>query len=85
MTATVTACASITEVRADHVWTDNAGVTHGSLALGLPWIAFDDPEQVRDIARKLLGLACAMEAQATAYAIALHPETPDPSPNRRTE
>jgi len=85
MTAIVTACANITEVRADHVWTDSHGVTHGSLALGLPWIAFDDPEQVRDIARKLLSLACAMEAQATTYAAALLPEAPDPPPICRTE
>ncbi|HEY2640249.1 MAG TPA: hypothetical protein VGI66_10260 [Streptosporangiaceae bacterium] len=68
MSAHVNITADITEIRADHVWTDSAGVTHGSLDLGLPWISFDDPQQVREIAQKLIALAAAMDAQAAWHA-----------------
>jgi len=68
MTASIITESNITEIRANHVWTDSAGVTRGSLSLGASWIAFDDPDQVRDIGQKLLRLASAMEDHAATHA-----------------
>jgi hypothetical protein len=82
MTASIIVDSNITEIRANHVWTDSAGVTRGSLSLGASWIAFDDPDQVRDIGHKLLRLAAAMEDHAATYAALA---TADPPPLNRTE
>ena len=82
MTASIITESNITEIRANHVWTDSAGVTRGSLSLGASWIAFDDPDQVRDIGQKLLRLASAMEDHAATHAALATPAPPPPS---RTE
>lgn len=82
MTASIIVDSNITEVRANHVWTDSAGVTRGSLSLGASWIAFDDPDQVRDIAQKLIRLATAMEDHAATDAALTTPASP---PLNRTE
>ena len=63
MTAYINVAPAITEIRADHVWTDGRGVTNGVLNLGPSWITFDDPRQVREIAAALNGLADAMDAK----------------------
>jgi hypothetical protein len=82
MTASINVDSTITSIRANHVWTDSAGVTRGSLSLGASWIAFDDPDQVRDIGQKLLLLASAMEDHAATHAVLA---TPDRTPLNRTE
>lgn len=68
--ATVHITSYATTCRADHVWTDDHGVTHGSLNLGASWIGFHDPAQAREVAALLCQMAEAMEAQIARAALA---------------
>jgi uncharacterized protein (DUF885 family) len=61
--ATVNVTSHVTQIDARHVWTDDLGVTHGSLDFGDSWIVFHDPAQVREVAAKLSQMADAMDAE----------------------
>lgn len=64
--ATVNITAHATEIQARHVWTDDHGVTHGSLDLGPSWVVFHDSAQPREVAALLCQMADAMDAQIGA-------------------
>jgi hypothetical protein len=67
---TVNITSHATEIRADHVWTDDHGVTHGSLDLGASYLVFHDPAQAREAAAQLGQMAEAMAAQIARAALA---------------
>jgi hypothetical protein len=68
--ATVNITSHVTEIDGRHVWTDDHGVTHGSLHLGPSWIVFHDPAQAREVAALLGQMAEAMAAQIARAALA---------------
>jgi hypothetical protein len=51
------------EIRANHVWTDAQGVTHGALSLGFSSVVFEDPAIVRRVAAELSAMAGVMDAK----------------------
>jgi hypothetical protein len=68
--ATINITSHATEIDGRHVWTDDHGVTHGSLHLGPSWIVFHDPAQAREVAAALGQMAEAMAAQIARVALA---------------
>ena len=58
-----------TRIEGGSIWTDDQGVTHGSLKFSyLSDIVFHDPSQPRHMAALLEELAVAMEAEAARTA-----------------
>jgi hypothetical protein len=60
-TVNISSTCSADEISARHTWTDDNGVTHGSLHLGASWVAFHDPQAARKAAAELLAMADAMD------------------------
>lgn len=65
---TINITSAATGIDARHVWTDDAGITHGALNFGPSWIVFHDPAQAREVRAKLATLEEAMITEAARAA-----------------
>jgi hypothetical protein len=61
VTVNISSSCTADEISARHTWTDEKGVTRGSLRLGASWVAFHDPSAARKAAAELLAMADAMD------------------------
>jgi len=81
---TIHVTAHADQIDTHHVWTDENGVTHGSLNLGLPSVVFHDPAQARQVAVALTDMADRMDKRIAEAAAQDAPECPAcGSPGRR--
>jgi hypothetical protein len=65
--ATVNITSHATEIKVQHVWTDEDGDTNGALSFGASWIAVHSAQQARDIAAAATELAARMEAHTANH------------------